>query len=78
MPEHYRIVGTAAAAEALTDPEFRAHAQQAAATVTAASREGTGLRARMRCSCLRKPGSIRRASWAADSIQGDLRGRQSA
>lgn len=29
MPRRYRIVGTAPAAEALTDEEFRAHAQQA-------------------------------------------------
>ncbi len=40
MPRRYRIVGTAPAAEALTDQEFRAHAQQAVAEFGRARPEG--------------------------------------
>ncbi|MCY0945482.1 glucose-6-phosphate dehydrogenase [Streptomyces antarcticus] len=40
MPRRYRIVGTAPAAEALTDQEFRAHAQQAVARFGRSRPEG--------------------------------------
>ncbi|MFJ9078722.1 glucose-6-phosphate dehydrogenase [Streptomyces sp. NPDC102278] len=42
MPQRYRIVGTAPASEALTDQEFRAHAQQAVAEFGRSRPEGPG------------------------------------
>lgn len=40
MPRRYRIVGSAPAAEALTDQEFRTHAQQAVAEFGRSRPEG--------------------------------------
>lgn len=40
MPRHYRVVGTAPSAEALTDQQFRTHAQQAVAEFGRSRPEG--------------------------------------